>query len=112
MRVLDDADHVPERIFDRRYFDSAANILHRLMHSRAHRRNSLKGGGAIFNTPIRDGANSLFSARTFGRLQAQLVTGNIKADVERLVEIRLNAEDFAVPLLAFFNVVYVIDGRA
>src|SRR5712692_11231055 len=109
MRIFDNAEHVPEGILDASHSDPFANILHCFMHGRAELDDSLECGVRVFDSPVSNGAVGSVRDVSVSRLQAKLVAGDIEPDIERLVEVWFCAEHFAVPGLAFFDVVNVID---
>jgi hypothetical protein len=63
----------------------------------------------IFNSPVSNCAIGFRGAACFCRLQAKFVTTDVEADIESLIEIRLDPKRLGVPGFAFFNIVNVID---
>src|SRR5260370_4009638 len=99
MRVFDDAEDVAERVFDRRHFDAAADFLQRVALRRPELEEPLVCGRGIAYAPV-----GAYPARAGGVarhvwVEAQLEAADVEPDVERLVEIRLNAQGLTVPRL-------------
>lgn len=112
VRIFDNANNIAEGIFNGPNLDPFPNVLHRLVSDRAEFDEFLESGFRIFDAPISNCAVGSVVGRRILRLDAEFISAHIEADVERLIEVRLDSEDFAVPLLALFNVADVINGCA
>src|SRR5437588_6272873 len=112
MRILNNAKDISKRIFHRRNLNPFADILHFLMNGRAELDDSFEGGFRIFDTPISHRSVGFVRCITASRLQTKFVTGHIETNVKRLVEIRFQAEQFAIPGFTFFDIVNPISRSA
>jgi hypothetical protein len=65
------------------------------------------GDASVGNRSIR-----LFGGPGYIGLQSKFIPTYVVTDIERLIEIRCQVQDPAIPLLASFDVVDVIDGGA
>jgi hypothetical protein len=70
------------------------------------------GSFRILYTPISNRAVSFRGAGRVCGLQTKFVAADVKANVERFIEIWREAKHLSVPGFAFGNVVNVIDGGA
>src|SRR5215510_13759575 len=99
MRILNDADHVSEWVCHTGNANAFANILHWAMRRRAQLKKAVARGLAIGHFPI-----TCYATRADGdaghiRIKTKLVAANVEANIERLIEIRLDPEHRAVPRL-------------
>src|SRR5207244_363623 len=73
---------------------------------------SFERGFRILDTPISHRSVSFVRCITAAGLQTEFVASHIETNVKRLVEIRLHAEQFAIPGFAFFDIVNMISRSA
>src|SRR5438067_3035774 len=112
MWILDEPDQIPERIGDRRDLDPFADVLDRRRECCASARELLDRLGSVRNAPVgHNPARSGFDAFRV-RVESKLVTADVEADIERFIEIGLDAEGAAVPLLGARKIRDIIDRRA
>src|SRR5205823_2088992 len=107
--ILNQAHQVAKRIGDRCHTNVATDVLHGRLETRAGASELPDRGVDVWYAPV---GHRSTRARTYPRrvrIQPQLVAANVEADVERLVEVGLNAEDRAVPRRGAFQVGYMID---
>src|SRR5262249_35668137 len=97
VRILDDAEEVTERIAHGGDLDAAADILDRLLNDGAQSREPRQLGRGVGNAPKHLHAGG---ARLRRGDQAQLETAHRETDIERLVEVRVAAQDLTIPLFA------------
>src|SRR5262245_26927837 len=95
--ILDDAEHVAERVEDGRNLDPAPDIHDVVPQLAAEILKPRQGGRRVGNSPIGDRS---LSTRLAVRNQPEFEPAHFKPNVERLVKIRFLAEDLSVPLLA------------
>src|SRR5712692_5685838 len=96
MRILDDAEKIAEGVVDHRDLDALAHVLERLVDFRAHLLEPRHLGRGIGDAPIRE--RPLRAGPAVGN-EAELEAAARIAHVERLVEVRLGADELAVPSL-------------
>ena len=108
MWILDDAQNVAEGIEHRRDFNILADILNVAVPGRAEFQQSIQGSLRIRDSPVHLHASG--TGRTCSvRVQAEFEATDIEADIERLIEVRLNAEHGSVPRLGLVDVWRVIN---
>ena len=110
MRVLYDADDVSEGVGDGRDLDSFTHIMRGFDDFGAARSGVCQRFVDVRDSPPRDGSTGtdVFCIR----VEAKLVTSDIEADVEWLIEIRLDAEHLRVPFLCAREIRRGVDDRA
>src|SRR5258705_12286903 len=96
VRILDDAETIAERILHRADANALADVRYFLDGFRAELDQSIENLARIGDAPV--GAYAV-RARLRIRQQAELEASDGKADIERLVEIRLDAHRLDVPHL-------------
>ena len=93
MRILDDAEHIAERVAHGRGFDAITDVLHFGMLGGAtgeELRICLVG---VVDAPVRNRSERNVAVGE----QAEFVAADVEAHVERLIEVRLLAEHTRVP---------------
>src|SRR5271155_2051031 len=100
LRIVDDAQNIPERIAHLTDQHPAAYVLHLFDRRRAQLNQSLVSRMRVLHSPIRHARRSSFRFRLRRRHQPQVVSADVVSDVKCwLVKVRLNAQDLVVPLL-------------
>src|SRR5512139_4062763 len=97
--ALDEPDVVAERIGDDRDLQIDTDRVRQLDRRRADRGQVLPRGVDVLDAPVADHAAATGRALRDVRIEAELVTIDLEADVVRLVEVRILAERLAVELL-------------
>ena len=108
VRVLDNPDHVAERVLQRRDLDVAADLRDGI-----GRRGALghQGGVRRFDVghaPIGDGVVAKLHTRHV-RVQPQLESPHVESHVKGLVEVRRDAKGRRIPRFGAVNVRHVVD---
>src|SRR6267378_3309036 len=112
MRVLDEPHQISKRIGDRRDPNSLADILNGRLEGRALANKVLDRFFDVWDTPVCDRAPRT-RPDSFGiRIETELVATDVEANVERLIEVRLDPEGRAVPLLGALEIGNVVDHGA
>src|SRR4051794_31601224 len=104
MRILDQADGVAERIRNGRDLDSAADVLNGRHMCRAARDEMLNRTLNLRDAPVCDAAAPRVAVDRLIRIEPEFVPGDIEANVERFVEVRLLLERRRVPLLCSIQI--------
>src|SRR5689334_19056170 len=100
LRVLDQADGVAIRIGHDADADAVAHVLHRVERLGPRLGHALPRRVAVLHAPVDDDAAIAgLMQRRLARHQPELVARDVEADVERLVEVGLDAERAGVPAL-------------
>src|SRR6266576_2276289 len=112
MGILDESPEVSERIRHRCYLDAFPDVFHGRLELRSGCDEVLDGFVGIGDAPVGDATarSRLYALRV--RIQTELKAADVEANVEWLIEVGLDAERGAVPLLGAFEVANVIDHRA
>src|SRR4029453_11253091 len=105
VRVLDDADEVPERVAHRRDADASADVLKPGVHLRANPLKLRQRLLGVLDAPVCERAARAGLARRRVRVEPQLEAADVEADGVRLVEVRVDAERLAVPGFAAGEIV-------
>src|SRR6266550_3145414 len=107
VRVLDETHQISKRIGDGRDSNAFPNIPNGRLEGRSRANELVDRLLDVGDAPIRHGA----SRARFDALGVGIQT-NVEANVERLVEVWLDAEGGAVPLLGALEIGNVVDHRA
>ena len=93
MRVLDDAEDIAKWIEDGSDPNAIAHFLHHRARRRAEGNQAFKTRGGIGYSPVSDGP--MLASRGGGSIgiETQLITADVVANVEGLVEVRLETKD-------------------
>lgn len=105
MRILDDAEEIPEGIANRGYFDATPYIIDWLMYLSAQCCQAIQFLFSILNAPID------LDSRCAGlaiRDQAQLESADIEAHIKRFIEIWVSLRDLSIPRFRLFEISYWI----
>src|SRR5213595_1024407 len=109
VRVFNESDEIPEWISYGRHTNSLPDVLNGRLEARAGARKMLDRFLGIAHAPVGD-RPSRPGFRTFRiGIQPKLEATNVEADIEWLVEVRLDAEGGAIPGLGALEVGNVID---
>src|SRR5258707_14815817 len=112
MRVLDETHQISKRIGDGRDSNAVPNIPNGGLEG-CSRANELVGRLLdVGDAPIRYGASRARLHYLGGGIQCKLVATKVKANVERFVEVWLDPEGGAVPVLGALEIGNVVDHRA
>src|SRR6266545_81783 len=112
VRVLDETHQICKRIGDGRDANAFPNILNGRLERCSLTNEVLDRLLDVGDAPIRHGASrARFDALGVG-IQTKLEATNVEANVERFVEVWLDAEGGAVPLLGALEIGNVVDHRA
>src|ERR1700704_6355508 len=99
VRVLDESHQISKRIGDGRHPNSLADILDRRLERRAGANKVLDRFLDVGDTPVRHRASRSRPDSLGIRIQPELEATDVESNVERLIEVRLDPEGRAVPLL-------------
>src|SRR5437867_13065604 len=88
--ILDDTQHVTERIENRGDADALADLLNGCALSSAERKQTLQSCARVRHAPIHDDTARTRRCRGAIGIEAEFVAANAEADVKRLVEIGRN----------------------
>lgn len=111
VRVLDDAEHVAERIANRCDSNAPAHVLGRLVQLGANPEQAVKRFLNVGHAPV--SRRPTLARRPFTvRIQPELEATHVEANVERLVKVRRGPDGARVPLLRLRDVRYMIDDSA
>ena len=99
MWIFDHAEDITERVKHSGDSYITADILYLAMLCRSEFKKVLQRSLCIFHSPVSHHASASGSSLRSIRVKPQLVTADVKADIERLIEIGLDAERLAVPTL-------------
>ena len=97
MRIVDDANRVPEWIREDREANAFADIRDRSPNRGAYILQTSKRTFDVSHTPASDRSTSVGWSRYPVRIQPKLEPADRIANVERLVEVRILAQERAVP---------------
>src|SRR6266478_8811416 len=112
VRVLDETHQISKRIGDGRDSNAFPNIPNGGLESRSRANELVDRLLDVGDAPIRHRASrARFDALGVG-IQTKLEATNVEANVERLVEVWLDPERGAVPLLGALEIGNVVDHRA
>ncbi len=104
MWVLDHPEGVAEGIGHGGDLDAVADILNGRARGGAEGEEAVEGGVGIVHTPVGNGAAGAGWCAARVGIETELVAADVKAHVERLVEVGLDAEHGAVPGPGFFKI--------
>ena len=112
MWILNDAQNVAEGIKHRRDLDALPDVLNVTVPGRAQFQQPIERGLCIHDSPIHfHAAHAVGRARNIG-IQTQFEATNIEADIKRLIEVRLDAENSRIPCFGLADVRRAINGRS
>ena len=113
VRVLDDAEHVPEGVGDMGDADTAAHLLDAATFGRPEFEEARVSVVRVLHAPVGDDALAAYRTGIAGLpgLQPELEATDVEAGVERLVELGFLAKHNAVPLLRPVQVPNSVDRR-
>src|SRR5882762_6249308 len=109
--VFDEPDQISKRIGDRRNPYPLADILNGRLEGRSRANKVLDRFLDIRDTPKRHRASRARPDSLAIRIQTELEATNVEPNVERLIEVWLDAEGRAVPLFGAFEFGNVVDHR-
>lgn len=108
VRILNDAQSIPERVvyFANQY--AISDILHFFLWGRAQCQQALICAVHILDSPVRYTRRSPLRSRIGLRNYAKLIAADIESHIKGLIKIWLDAEDAAVPGLRFREILGVV----
>src|SRR5436190_18719581 len=111
MRILDDPKDIAERIEHRRDADPLAHFLDTRSLRGPERNEPAESSLCLGHAPI--GHRPTLAAGCTGdiRIEPQLITANIEAHIEWLIEVRLDPEDLGIPSLSLVQIGRMINDR-
>jgi hypothetical protein len=108
MRILNQANHIAERVDDRRDLDVTTDLLYVIARRRAAVKQVPIRIFDVGHAPIRDGIVPNGDGADV-RIEAKFEPANFESKLKRFVEIRLYAEGGGVPLLGSVKIGCMVD---